>query len=74
MLLSMNLTGTLKYAAYWVGINEEYIAVITADESDVLSGISKITQNSMMVYASSVIFWLLLLYSLPELSANRYVK
>lgn len=36
------------------------VLVITADESDVLSGISKITQNSMMVYASSVIFWIII--------------
>ena len=59
-IIEYEFNGTLKYAAYWVGINEEYIAVITADESDVLSGISKITQNSMMVYASSVIFWIII--------------
>ena len=54
-IIEYEFNGTLKYAAYWVGINEEYIAVITADESDVLSGISKITQNSMMVQIRIVI-------------------
>ena len=36
--------GTNKYAAYYVGADEHYIAVLTADESDVLSGINSTTK------------------------------
>ena len=35
--------GAMKYAAYYVGNNEAYIAVLTADEKDVLAGINSVT-------------------------------
>lgn len=59
-IIEYNLNGTLKYAAYYVGINEKYIAVITADESDVLSGINNITKQSIIVYAASLLFWIVI--------------
>lgn len=59
-IIEYNFNGTLKYAAYYVGINEQYIAVITADESDVLSGINNITKQSIIVYAISLLFWIVI--------------
>jgi len=59
-IIEYNFNGTLKYAAYYVGINEKYIAVITADESDVLSGINNITKQSIIVYAASLLFWIVI--------------
>lgn len=59
-IIEYNFNGTLKYAAYYVGINEKYIAVITADESDVLSGINDITKQSLIVYAVSLLFWIII--------------
>lgn len=59
-IIEYNFNGTLKYAAYYVGINEKYIAVITADESDVLSGINNITKQSLIVYAVSLLFWIII--------------
>ena len=59
-IIEYNFNGTLKYAAYYVGVNEKYIAVITADESDVLSGINNITKQSIIVYAASLLFWIVI--------------
>jgi len=41
--------GTNKFAAYYVGENENYIAVLTADESDVMAGVNA-TKNSTLVF------------------------
>lgn len=43
--------GAQKYAAYYVGDGERYIAVLTADETDVMSGISNITLVSIIIAA-----------------------
>lgn len=59
-IIEYKFNGTLKYAAYYVGINEKYIAVITADESDVLSGVNNITKQSIFVYALSLLFWIII--------------
>lgn len=57
-IIEYEFNGTLKYAAYYVGINEKYIAVITADEPDVLRGINNITKQSIVVYIVSLLFWI----------------
>lgn len=36
--------GAMKYAAYYVGKNNSYVAILTADESDALSTISVVTK------------------------------
>lgn len=59
-IIEYNFNGTLKYAAYYVGINERYIAVITADETDVLSGVSYIVKRSILVYVLSLVFWIVI--------------
>ena len=41
--------GANKYAAYYIGENENYIAVLTADESDVMAGVNA-TKNSTLVF------------------------
>ena len=41
--------GTTKYAGYYVGENEHYIAVLTADESDALSGLKNIKNYTMII-------------------------
>lgn len=59
-IIEYNFKGTLKYAAYWVGKNEDYIAVITADESDVLKNVTGVTIRTIITYVSSVIFWIII--------------
>lgn len=43
--------GVTKYAAYYVGINEHYVAVLTADESDVLASTNSVTVTAIIVAA-----------------------
>lgn len=59
-IIEYNFKGTLKYAAYWVGENEDYIAVITADESDVLKNVTGVTIRTIVTYVSSIIFWVII--------------
>ena len=47
--------GAMKYAAYYIGENANYIAVLTADESDVLSGINKTKNTTVIICVVSVI-------------------
>ncbi len=41
-VISYVFKGATKYAAYYIGEGEKYIAVFTADENDVLSAVSRI--------------------------------
>lgn len=41
--------GAIKYAAYYVGKDEAYIAVLTADESDVMAPISRVTNVAVII-------------------------
>ena len=54
-VISYEYKGANKYAAYYIGEGDKYIAVLTADESDVLSGISKIKRNTIIVCIIAVI-------------------
>lgn len=47
--ITYEFKGTNKYAAYYVGEDEHYIAVLTADESDVLSGVNA-TKTSTLIF------------------------
>lgn len=41
--------GAMKYAAYYVGDKEAYIAVLTADEKDVLADINSVTKVTVIL-------------------------
>ena len=43
--------GAMKYAAYYVGVNENYIGVLTADEKDVLAGCQAVTYIAIIIVA-----------------------
>lgn len=47
--------GVNQYAAYYVGDKERFVAVVTADESEVLAGISELRIISLII--SAVIFF-----------------
>lgn len=49
--------GTMKYAAYYVGVNENYIAVLTADEKDVLANVNLIRWISIAVALASIVIF-----------------
>ena len=47
--------GAMKYAAYYIGENGNYIAVLTADKNDVMSGINKTKNTTVIICVVSVI-------------------
>ena len=47
--------GATKYAAYYLGNNDAYIAVLTADEKDVLSGITAIKTWTIIITVICVV-------------------
>lgn len=49
--------GTTKYAGYYVGEGDHYIAVLTADEDDVLSGLSSIKIYTIVICLVCVLFF-----------------
>ena len=50
--------GADKYAAYYVGANDHYIAVLTADASDVLAGINSTKKTTIIICIICVIFFM----------------
>lgn len=46
-LISYNFKGAQKYAAYYVGKNNDFILVVTADEADALSDITKLVRGAI---------------------------
>ncbi|MCR4946326.1 MAG: methyl-accepting chemotaxis protein [Lachnospiraceae bacterium] len=57
--------GAIKYAAYYVGKDDAYIAVLTADEKDILSGIIA-TRNLVFIITLACIIIFLTLAVLVE--------
>ena len=56
-LVEYEYKGKIKYAGYYVGENEHYIAVLTADESDVLEGMSKIRNYTIFICLACIIIF-----------------
>lgn len=56
--VSYKYKGVQQYAAYYVGEGERFVAVVTADESEVLAGIRNIKIVSLAVSAIIFLFFL----------------
>lgn len=52
--------GANKFAAYYIGNGEHYIAVLTADEDDVMTGIDDVTNKTIIISIISVVIFALL--------------
>lgn len=52
--------GELKYAAYYVGLNENYVAVLTANENDVLSGCKAVTTIASVIFIALFLIFAIL--------------
>lgn len=48
--IEYNYEGKMKYASYFVGNNEEFIVVITADAKDVLTGVTNLRNLILVSY------------------------
>ncbi len=56
-IIEYEYKGKTKYAGYYVGENEQYIAVLTADEDDVLSGVKGIRTSVILICAICIILF-----------------
>lgn len=56
-IIEYEYKGKTKYAGYYVGENDHYIAVLTADEDDVLSGIAGIKTAVILICAICIIIF-----------------
>ena len=54
-IIEYKYKGKTKYAGYYIGANENYIAVLTADESDVLAGINNIRRVTIIICVACVL-------------------
>ncbi len=53
--VSYEYKGAQKYAAYYIGANDSYIAILTADEDDALSKIDAVTNTTIIIVLISCI-------------------
>ena len=73
-VITYEFKGANKYAAYYIGEGEKYIAVLTADESDVLSGISKIRRNTIIITIICIIIFTALALVIERLISVPLIK
>lgn len=69
--------GTNKYAAYYVGVNESYIAVLTADEDDVLANVNAIRNVAIVLSVIVLIVFIIVAMCVSKIVVkplNRVVK
>ncbi len=52
--------GTTKYAAYYIGEDNAYIAVLTADEDDILSGINSTKMWTVIICIVNIVLFTIL--------------
>ncbi|MBR4719689.1 MAG: methyl-accepting chemotaxis protein [Lachnospiraceae bacterium] len=56
-IIEYEYKGKIKYAGYYVGEHEHYIAVLTADEDDVLAGMSKIKNYTIFICIACIVIF-----------------
>ncbi len=56
-LVEYEYKGKIKYAGYYIGDGGHYIAVLTADESDVLSGVKQIQVSTIIICLACIIIF-----------------
>ncbi len=66
--------GANKYAAYYVGEGEHYIAVLTADEKDVMSGINSTKQVTFLITVAAIIVVMLIVLFIERKVSGPLMK
>ncbi len=59
-LIVYNYKGKVKYAGYYIGNSGHYIAVLTADEADVLSGVTQIRTATILICVICIVIFTIL--------------
>lgn len=66
--------GVNKYAAYYVGVNENYIAVLTADESDVLKNVNAVRNMAFAISGVLLVLFIILALVFARVVVNPLNK
>ncbi len=66
--------GATKYAGYYVGEGDHYIAVLTADEKDVLAGLNKVKRNTIIILVVCVLVFTAVAMSIERIISKPLVK
>lgn len=61
--------GTKKFAAYYVGENESYVAIFTADKSEALEAVTYIKKTTVII-----VFVSILIFAIISLFIARYIS
>lgn len=73
-IIEYEFKGKDKMAAYYIGKNDHYIAVLTADKDDVLAGLTKVKHLSIIIFAICVLIFTGLALAIERLISVPLVK
>ena len=66
--------GAIKYAAYYIGKDDAYIAVLTADEADILSGINDFKKTTILICLLCIVVFMALAIVIARIIASPLKK
>ena len=73
-LVEYEYKGAMKLAGYYVGQNDLYIAVLTADDAAVLSGVNKVQRNAIIILVACVVIFAVVAMLIERLISVPLVK
>ena len=73
-IIEYEFKGKNKYAAYYVGNGDNYIAVLTADVDDVLSGIKAINLNALIITGISILVFSAIALLIERIISKPLIK
>ena len=65
-VVEYDFNGAMKYAAYYVGANSEFVLVVSADEDDVLADVNKILYIDLAISAALIVIFLVIVLVLAK--------
>ncbi len=72
-IIEYEYKGKTKYAGYYIGSNGAYIAVLTADEDDVLSGVKSIRTTTIVICLICIVVFVVFALLLERLISGPLV-
>ena len=66
--------GKIKYAAYYIGKDDAYIAVLTADETDILSGVNSTKKLTLIICGFCIVVFAGLAIAVARIIAKPLTK
>ncbi|MCR5734245.1 MAG: hypothetical protein K6G22_06550 [Lachnospiraceae bacterium] len=72
-IIEYQYKGVTKYAGYYIGEGAHYIAVLTADESDVMSGITEIRKYTVIICGVCILVFIILALLIERLISGPLI-